>query len=296
MYAITGITGHVGGATARELLAHGAPVRALVRDAAKGTSWAKRGAEVAVVDLTDRTTLTDAVTGADGWFVMLPFIPGATDADSQRRLIDSIAGAARDSGVPHVVMLSSVGAHLPSGTGPIRWLHLLENELRSTGTVLSAIRSAHFQEKFEDVLDTVRNVGIYPNFGSSADVATPMIATRDIGAVAAALLLEGPTHSEVIDLDGPAYTERQVAEKLAAALGTTVDVVNVPRQEWVSTLEQAGVPRDFAEQVAELHAAGEDGLLRPAGDRVHQCTTEIDETIKHALAPLANDHEQLAGS
>ncbi|WP_166356185.1 NmrA family NAD(P)-binding protein [Phytoactinopolyspora limicola] len=283
MYAITGVTGHVGGATARELRAKGVPVRALVRDSAKAAAWTDLGAEAAVVDLRDRAGLAKAIDGVDGFFVMLPFIPGATDAEAQRGLIDSIAGAVRDSGVPHVVMLSSIGAHLPAGTGPIRWLHHLENELRDTGTVLTAVRSAHFQEKFEEAIDAVRHDGIYPNFGSSADVAIPMIATRDIGAVAANLLVEPPTHSEVIDLDGHAYTERQVAEKLAAALNTTATVVNVPRQEWVSTLEQAGLPSDFAEQLAEMYAAGEDGLLRPAGDRVHQCTTEIDETIKHAL-------------
>jgi uncharacterized protein YbjT (DUF2867 family) len=284
MYAITGITGHVGGATARELLGQGAPVRAVVRDGAKGRDWTARGAETAVADFGDRAALADAFTGAGGVFVMLPFAPGASDDAAQRGMVDSIAAAVQDSRVPHVVMLSSVGAHLPSGTGPIRWLHYLENELRGTDATLTTIRSAHFQEKFETVLDAVLNARIYPNFGDTADVAKPMVATRDIGALAASLLVESPGRSELIDLDGPRYTERDVAVKLGDALGSPLSVVNIPHEDWVDTLEQSGAPRQFAEEIAQLHDAEERGLLQPVSDRQHQCTTEIEETIKQVLA------------
>ena len=75
MYAITGVTGHVGGAAARELLAAGAPVRAVVRDPEKGQAWAALGAEVAVADFTDRTALAAALAGCRGAFVMLPDHP-----------------------------------------------------------------------------------------------------------------------------------------------------------------------------------------------------------------------------
>jgi uncharacterized protein YbjT (DUF2867 family) len=90
MYAITGVTGHVGAAAARELLAAGAPVRAVVRDRQKGQAWAALGAEIAVADFTDRTALGAAFTGCRGAFVMLPTIPTATDA-AHRHLADSIA-------------------------------------------------------------------------------------------------------------------------------------------------------------------------------------------------------------
>jgi len=45
MYAVTGITGNVGGAVARTLLSAGQQVRAVVRDAKKGKSWSDRGCE-----------------------------------------------------------------------------------------------------------------------------------------------------------------------------------------------------------------------------------------------------------
>src|SRR5688500_7943293 len=106
MYAITGVTGHVGGAAARELLARGAAVRAVVRDEAKGAAWSRAGAEIAVADFGDRAALAEAFRGCRAAFVMLPTDPALADADAgHRRLADSIAGAVLGSGVPHVVML-----------------------------------------------------------------------------------------------------------------------------------------------------------------------------------------------
>ncbi|TDE14937.1 NAD(P)H-binding protein [Jiangella asiatica] len=288
MYAIIGATGHVGGATARELLAAGAPVRVVVRDEVNGQDWKTRGAEVAVADLADQEALSAAFAGCRGVFAMLPTSPTTTDAE-QRRLADTLAAAVADrvaaaaaAGEPvtHVVMLSSVGADLADGTGPVRWLHHLEDRLRATGTVLTAIRSSHFQEKVEDVLGAAIDAGIYPVFGDVADMPTPLIATRDVGAVAAQSLLAPPSASEVVDLDGPHYTERQVAEKLGALLGTELRVVTIPRLGWISALTDAGLPAPLAAEIAELHLAGERGLLRPRGDRTRRCTTEIDQTLR----------------
>lgn len=277
MYAITGATGHVGGATASELLAAGEPVRVVVRAPANGAEWARRGADVAVADLGDRTAMAAALRGCRGAFVMLPTIPTATDAD-HLRLAETIAGAVSDSGVPQVVALSSIGADLPEGTGPIRWLHHLENRLRDTGAVVTAIRSPHFQEKVETVLGAAR-AGVYPVFAESADIATPMVATRDVGSVAARELVAAPPRGEVIDLDGPRYTERQVATELAAVLGTPLEVIPIPQPGWTSALLDAGVPPLLADQLYALYGAEQRGLLVPRGDREHRCTTEIAQTL-----------------
>lgn len=282
MYAIAGITGHVGGAAARELLAAGEQVRAVVRDPAKGEPWARQGAHVAVADFTDRTALTAAFTGCRGAFVMLPTIATAGDAD-HRRMADTIAAAIAGGGVGHVVALSSLGADLPDGTGPIRWLHHLENRLRGTGAVVTAIRSPHFQEKVETVLDAATGAGVYPVFAESADVETPMVATRDIGAVAARALLRPPSSSEVVDLDGPRYTERAVAAKLADVLGRPLEVVTIPRPQWGAVLRDAGLPPLLAEELVGLYDAERLGLLEPRGDRRLDCTTGIDRTLRDVV-------------
>ncbi len=281
MYTITGVTGHVGGAAAQELLDRNVGVRAVVRHPAQREDWQRRGADTAVADFSDRAALAQALRGSDGAFVMLPTSMTAGDAE-HRRLADSIAGAVADSGVPHVVMLSSIGAELADGTGPIRWLHHLENGLRQTGVVLSAIRSWHFQEKVETVLGAALDAGIYPVFGDP-DVPTPMIATRDIGRFAAATLLAPAASSEVIDLAGPEYTERDVADQMAAMLGKPLQVVAVPRAAWVNTMLDAGLPAPLAHELATLYAAGEQGVFQARGDRRVICTTPIGETLRHVV-------------
>lgn len=284
MLVIAGVTGHVGSAAAKELLARGETVKVLVRDAAKGEVWSRQGATVAVVDLNDRAGLASALRGSRGFFALLPTNYAATDFHAdQRRTADSIAGAVRDSGVPHVVMLSSAGAELTEGTGPILGLHYLENRLRETGVVLSAIRSVHFQEKVEAILGAAREEGIYLNFGDSAETPIPMVATRDIGAAVVETLLSPPATSEVIDIEGPAYTERQVAEKLGALLGRPLQVVNIPREGWADAMAEGGIPHHVAEVLAELYDADQQGILQPRGDRRIHGQTAIDVTLREML-------------
>src|SRR5699024_7959760 len=129
--------------------------------------------------------------------------------------------------------------------------------LLASGTTVTALRSGHFQEKVTDVLGLVREEGVYPVLAASVDVALPMGATRDLGAVAARALLSPPASSEAVDALGPATTEREVAAVLAAALDREVDVVTVPEEAWVDTLVGTGLPVAAAESLAELYRADE---------------------------------------
>jgi uncharacterized protein YbjT (DUF2867 family) len=288
MHVIAGATGRVGSAAAAALLAAGADTRVLVRDAARGAAWADRGADVAVADLSDRGALTAALTDADGLFALLPFDLTAPDLRAHARtLTDAVAGAVRESGVRHVVVLSSGGADLPNGTGPIVGLHDLEVALRATGAVVTAVRPGHFQEKVADVLDLARDTGVYPVLAASADSPHPLVATRDVGAVVARALLDPPDRSQVLDVLGPVATEREVAAVLAAALGRDLDVVTVPEPAWADALVDAGLPRHAAEAVAELYRADDRGLLAPRGDRVEHGTTPLAETVARLVAAPA---------
>ncbi len=280
MYTITGATGHVGSATAERLLSAGVPVRVVVRDGAKAAPWAARGAEVAVADLGDRAALAAALAGSDGAFVLLPFDLAAPNFHAQaRNQVEAIAGAVADSGVPHVVALSSIGAELAEGTGPIVALHHLEEALRATGTVVSAVRPFYFQESVAEVLEPARNQGIFPVFADSADQPKPMVATSDIGEVVATSLQAPPSASEVIDLVGPDYTDRQIAETLGRLLGRDLDVVTIPQAGWLDALVGAGFPRHLAEVLVGLYEAGERGILTSKGDRIVRCATPLETTL-----------------
>lgn len=285
MFAIAGVTGHVGSKVAEDLLAAGESIEVLVRDAAKGERFAERGAEVAVLDLGDRKALAAALEGASGFFCLLPPDYAAEDFYAyQCRVADAIAGAVADSGVPHVVLLSSIGADVAEGTGPIRGLYYLENELRETGAVVSAMRPAYFQENVGALVRAARHAGIVPNFGVPADVAYPMIATRDIGAAVAAQLRSPPPESEAVDLLGPSYTTRQVADVLGEALGKKLEVVDLERDKWAPTLVGAGFPTQVAELFAEMYDAARRGVLAPRGDRQIVGDTALADTVETLVA------------
>ncbi|MDI1484251.1 NmrA family NAD(P)-binding protein [Polyangium sp. y55x31] len=280
-FVVAGVTGNVGSVVAAELLAKGQKVKVLVRDAAKGAEWSKKGAEVVVAGLGDKDALAAALAGAQGFFVLLPPNVAAPDFYAyQRETSDSIVAAVKASGVPHVVLLSSVGADLPDGTGPIKGLHHLENALRATGVTLTAIRAGYFQENVANSLAPAKNAGIFPNFTGAPDYPFPHIATKDIGTLAAVSLLEGGQKSEIIDLHGPAYSVRQVAEKLGAALGKALQVVDIPPEAHVSTLVQAGLRQDHAEIFAEMYRGFQSGAIAPRGDRLVEGKTPIDEVIQ----------------
>src|SRR5689334_6892829 len=121
MFVVAGVSGNVGSVVANALLERKQQVKVIVRDSAKGAEWSKRGAEVAVGSLEDVSFLTTALKGAKGFFTLLPPNFAATDVFAyQKKTSDTIAQAVKASGVPHVVMLSSIGADLEKGTGPIK--------------------------------------------------------------------------------------------------------------------------------------------------------------------------------
>jgi len=280
MFVIAGVSGHVGGMAASELLAAKQPVKVIVREAKKGTQWSDRGAEVAVGSLEDAAFLAGALKGAQGFFTLLP--PNYASKNfyaEQRSTADAIAQAVKQSGVPHVVMLSSIGADLDAGNGPIKGLHYLENQLRATGTKLTALRAAYFQENIGNSLPPARDQGIFPNFTPARDYPMPMIATRDIGKTVAQVLRSPPGKSEIVDVMGPLYTTNQVAEKIGNALGKKLQIVDIPKAQHVSALVQAGLPQQIAEAFAEMYDGFATGKITPKGDRTVQGQTELDDTL-----------------
>jgi len=280
MFVIAGVTGHVGKFAALELLAQKQKVKVLVRDAAKGAEWSKRGAEVASGKLEDTTFLAGVLKGASGFFTLLPPDYAATDVfAAQQKSADAISAAVKQSGVPLVVMLSSLGADLPAGTGPIRGLHYLENALRSTGTKVVAIRAAYFMENLGQAVQPAKQMGMYFNFMPSKDGPVPSIATKDIGALVAKILASPPARSEVVDLVGPTYKVSELADKLGKAVGKPLQIVDVPPQGHVEAMTKAGVPKPFAESFAEMYSAFGTGKVTLKGDRMVQGTTNVEDVI-----------------
>lgn len=291
MFVVAGVTGHVGSVAARSLLAEKQKIRVLVRDAKKGEAWSRQGAEVAIGQLDDVAFLTRALEGATGFFTLLP--PDMTPPDMFARQVqkaDAIAAAVKAARVPHVVMLSSIGADHATGNGPIRGVNYLERKLKETGTQVTSIRAGSFQENIGNAVGAARSLGLFFNMGASQDYALPMIATQDIGALVAKSLLHPAAKSEVIDIHGPAYSARDQAKKLGAALGKELKIVDVPPAEHEGAFLKAGMPPHAAAAFAEMTKFFGSGVAKPAGDRFVQGTTTLDDVIKSVVNGPAPTH------
>jgi len=132
MYVVLGASGNTGSVVARRLLERGERARAIGRDASKLSALARLGADVDPVNLNDTVSLTTAFTGAKGAYVLIPPQIHAEDFISAADVIStSIADAVKDSGVSHVVALSSIGAQHPELITPLlRYVVEFANHLK----------------------------------------------------------------------------------------------------------------------------------------------------------------------
>jgi NAD(P)H dehydrogenase (quinone) len=289
MYAVTGITGQVGSAIARTLLARGQGVRAVVRDAAKGEPWRSQGAEVAVADLHDAGSLRAAFDGVDGVFAMLPPYfapqPGYPEA---REVVAALRRALEASAPPRVVALSSIGAHRGSGLGLITQLHILEQELGGLPTPIAFLRAGWFMENARWDVGPARTSGEIPSYLHPTDRPFPMVATDDIGRVAAEALLERWTGRRVVELEGPRrYSADDLARAFSAALGRDVRAVVVPRGRWESAFEAQGMAPGTAGPRIEMLEGFNSGWIefeRGTGTEPVLGRVTLDEAIARLVA------------
>lgn len=254
MYVVAGVSGNTGAATARTLIEAGERIRVLVRDAAKGESWARQGAEVAVADLADAAALTAALSGARGAYLLNPPSYTAEDPFADAGAVaDAIARAVTAARLPKLVVLSSVAADRSSGTGLIATNRMLEQRLAGIGLPVTFIRAAYFMENWAEVAGVAAAEGVLPSFLAPLDRAIPMVATADIGRVAAEALRQDWAGQRVIALQGPAsYSPNDVAAAFARALGRPVQAVAVPESGWAEVLSQSGFSARTIAGFAEL--------------------------------------------
>ncbi len=256
MYAIAGVSGHTGKVVAETLQAKGEPIRVIVRDETKGAPWKGRGAAVAVASLDDEAAVARALSGAKGAYVLLP--PDATTTDffgSRAKMIDAIGRAAVKAGLPHLVFLSSIGAHVPKGHGPIGAPYQAERSFEKLGIGTTFVRAAYFLENYGGVLPAAKNDGVLPSF-LPANATHAVVMTTDIGRTAAQALLDGPRGRRVIELSGPTdVTPADIAAALTELLGRMVNVVEAPLDAVVPTFMSFGMSQHMAEIYREMYAA-----------------------------------------
>jgi uncharacterized protein YbjT (DUF2867 family) len=243
MFLVMGITGKVGGATAERLLAHGKKVRALVRNREKASSWASQGVELVDGDWNDSPAIERALKGVDGAFVMLPAVwAPSPDFREAKGVIANYVAALTRAGPPRVVALSSMGANRTSGLGMITALSLLEQGLRDLASSIAFVRAGGFFENFLYGLHVAQG-GTLPVYYNPTSRKSTMVATNDIGAEVATLLVGPPWSGRRIVELGSMVSADDVAAQLGEVMQRDVKAFAVPRAGWPAAFEQFGIPK-----------------------------------------------------
>jgi uncharacterized protein YbjT (DUF2867 family) len=282
MFVVLGVTGHTGSAVAETLLARKEPVRVIVRSADKGAAWASRGAEVAVATYHDIRAMTKALVGAKGVYLLVPPNYAAVSwFAEQQQCMDHAADAVQASGIPHVVFLSSIGGHISDGTGPIRAVHYGERILGAVAKHLTVLRPAYFMENWAPGVALAKSQGVLPTFiAPSAKI--PMIATKDIGRVAAERLIAGGNGRQIVELAGPEeYSPEQAAAALGQVLGTTVTARHAPLSAVVPAFTSLGFSNEAAKLFEEMYTAFSNGTIGyEHPDRLARGTVTLTDALR----------------
>ena len=242
MYAITGVTGNVGGAVARALLAAGQSVRAVVRNVDKGQVWRNLGCEVALATIEDVASLSVAFQRAEAVFVLVPpnFDPSPEFPEAREigKTLHSALAAARPK---RVIYLSTIGAQARE-MNLLTQHSIIEKAIGDLPIPITFLRPAWFMENCRWDVAPARETGVVPSFLQPLDKPVPMVATADIGKLAAGLLQEKWDGHRVIELEGPTrVTPNQVATTLGKLLGKAVRMKVVPRESWDALFRSQGM-------------------------------------------------------
>lgn len=265
MFVIFGASGKVGRATAVALRNAGRPVRAVVRQTPQGETLAKIGCEIVCADLTQPASVASAIKGATAVQILCPVPVGAADpASAMQRMIDVAADALRANPPPAVLALSDYGAELDRGTGLTRLFHLLEARFKPLATHLTLLRAAEHAENWAAMLPVMLATGRLPSLHQPLDRAFAVVATQDVGTLAAELLLEAPSPKSprIVSVEGPRRVSLiEVARAFSAVVGREVVADAVPRPAWATMLQRAGLSADHVQLITELYDAVNAGQI-----------------------------------
>ncbi len=285
-YAVLGATGHIGHVLTEKLLEKGHKVLALGRDEKKLDGLKAKGAEIASPSFGDSAALTEAFKGKDGVFSMIPPSYGVEDfADYQDRTGEAIALAIQNSGVRYVVNLSSIGAEVPSGTGPIAGLYRQEQRLNKlSGVNVLHLRPSSFMENQFWSIPVIKGMG-FNGSATPGNFPLPIVATRDIGEKASELLDQlGFQGHLVLDFTGPReYTLVEFTAALGKAIGKPdLKYVQFSLEDARKGMVESGMKPRMADRMVEMYKAGNEGKLRPTQELTanHRGKTPIEEFAK----------------
>ena len=291
MIVVTGATRNTGSVVAEKLLAAGEKVRVVGRSADKLQRFVAKGAEAFTGDVGDAAAMTRAFTGATAVYAMIP--PSMTEKDFhayQGRVAESLAVAIEKAGVKHVVSLSSVGADKPDKTGPVVGLHRFEQRLNKLGGVnILHLRPGYFMENLLQYVGLIKSMGMMAGT-LRGDLPIGMIATRDIGAVAAEVLSRRDfTGQQARELLGPReVTMSEAAAIIGRAVGKPgLSYSKLPEMMVKPAMTRMGLSDDVARLLLEMMDAMNSGWMAPLEKRspANTTPTTLEAWVEEVFLP-----------
>jgi len=291
MYAITGASGNTGRVVAETLLAEGEKVRVIGRDTSRLVGLQQKGAEAVAADLTNAAGLARAFDGARAAYVLVP--PNLASADVrvyQERVTDTLAAALEKAAVVYVVALSSFGADKAEKTGPVVGLHNLEQKLNGVANLNALyLRAGYFMENLLPQVSVIQNLG-FVGGPLRVNLPLPMVATRDIGSVAAELLLKldfaGKQAWELLGQRDLTYSE--VTSVIGKAIARpNLAYMQLPAQQLKPAFVQMGMSSNMADLLLEMSEALNSGhmvALEPRSER-NSTPTSIETFVAEEFVP-----------
>ncbi len=263
-YVVTGSLGHISKPLVQQLVSAGHSVTVISSNADRAHDITALGATPAIGSVTDVTFLTATFTGADVVYTMVP--PTWTASDWKAHIHNvgkNYAVAIKASGVNKVVNLSSIGAHMPSGCGPVSGLYWVEAELNALdGVDVVHLRPGFFYINFLSQLGLIRHMGIMGgNYG--VDTTMVLVHTSDIADVAAGFMLNPQFSGKSIQyISSDECTTSYVAATIGAAIGKPeLPWVNFSNEESLNGMLQAGLSNEVASNYSEMGAAMASGEM-----------------------------------
>lgn len=264
-YIITGGAGHISKPLTEALLAAGHQVTVIGRSAANLQELVGKGAKAAIGSVDDVAFLTATFAGADAVYLMSPPNYAATNVKQAIEQVgNNYVAALTASPVKYVVHLSSIGAHLEGGTGPITGLYRTEENMKALGDInILHLRPSYFYYNLFANLGLIRQAGIAGGNFSVPDQQFPIADTSDIAAVAASALLQLEFKGHGVQYIA---SDEVGTDAIAAALGKAVGKpetpwVKFPDDQAKAGMMQAGLGEDLADNYIEMGHAIDSGIL-----------------------------------
>lgn len=285
MYAITGITGKVGGALARALLDANQPVRAVLRDPLKAQAWEALGCEVAIAEMNDAAALTRAFAGAQGVFILPPsdFDPEPHFPEATA-VIAAVSTAIAEAQPQRVVCLSTIGAQAEQ-TNLLTQRSLMEQALSKLDVPVTFLRPGWFMENAAWDVASARDEGLIHSFLQPLDKSVPMIATADVGNAAATLLQQHWQGKRIVELDGPHVSPDDIADAFSVIMGHSVQARVVPKDTWDGLFRSQGMQHPTA-RIRMLDGFNEGWIAFEAGGTERLVGSTSLSTVLTQLASL----------